>query len=171
MIRYFNNRALVTMGLNIFCDGSARNNGRVGAKAGYGVYITLNDAVILRHSSPVPADEPQTNQRAELRALAFVLKYIQDGAHRESVIYTDSQYAINCLKTWCAGWERKGWRKADNKPVLHLDLIKPMWEIWKSVEGYTTMNHVNSHTGGRDFASKGNAEADRLATEAADSVV
>ena len=159
------------MGLNIFCDGSARNNGRAGAKAGYGVYITLNDAVVLRHSAPVPSNEPQTNQRAELRALSFVLKYIHDGAHRQAIIYTDSQYAINCLTAWCAGWERKGWRKADNKPVLHLDLIQPMWAIWQAVAGYTVMKHVNSHTGGMDFASRGNAEADRLATEAADSIV
>lgn len=153
-------------GLALFCDGSARNNGRVGAKAGFGVYISYNNTTVLEHSAIIPGHEPQTNQRAELRALEYVVKYILDGTHRGATIYTDSKYSIDILTKWCAGWEKKGWRKADGKPVLHQDIIHPMWSSWQLIRGYTAIVHVPSHTGAVDFASRGNAEADRLATAA-----
>ena len=155
-------------GLALFCDGSARNNGRAGAKAGFGVHIIYNGSVVHQHSVAIPGYEPQTNQRAELRAVEYSINYIKNGAHRDATIYTDSKYSIDVLTKWCAGWERKGWRKADNKPVLHQDIIQPMWLTWQIICGYTKIVHVASHTGGLDFASRGNAEADRLATAATD---
>lgn len=39
-------------------------------------------------------------------------------------ILCDSQYVINCITKWMAGWKRKGWRKADGKPVLNVELLK-----------------------------------------------
>ncbi len=39
-------------------------------------------------------------------------------------ILCDSQYVINCITKWMTGWKRKGWRKADGKPVLNVDLLK-----------------------------------------------
>ena len=153
-------------GLALFCDGSARNNGRAGAKAGFGVHIVYNRSVVHQHSAAIPGHEPQTNQRAELRALEYRINYINDGAHRGATIYTDSKYSIDVLTKWCAGWEQKGWRKADGNPVLHQDIIQPMWLQWQEIRGYTAIIHVPSHTGAADFASQGNAEADRLANAA-----
>lgn len=152
------------MGLSLFCDGSARNNGRIGAKAGFGVHICDGTTVVHQYSAIVPGHEPQTNQRAELRALEYVIQYIANGKHAGATIYTDSKYGIDVVTKWCEGWERKGWRKADNKPVLHQDIIQPMWLLWKGIRAVTSMVHVPSHTGANDFASRGNAEADRLAT-------
>ena len=154
------------MGLSLFCDGSARNNGRAGAKAGFGVHICDGGTVVHQYSYAIPGPEPQTNQRAELRALEYSIKYIADGGHVGTTIYTDSKYSIDVLTKWCEGWERKGWRKADGKPVLHQDIIQPMWILWKKIRLNTSIVHVPSHTGATDFASLGNAEADRLATAA-----
>jgi len=150
--------------LSLFCDGSARNNGRVGAKAGFGVYICDGNTTVHQYAALIPGLEPQTNQRAELRALDYSIKYIADGRHAGATIYTDSKYSIDVLLKWCEGWERKGWRKADGKPVLHQDIIQPMWVLWKSIRAVTSIVHVPAHTGAADFASRGNAEADRLAT-------
>ena len=150
--------------LSLFCDGSARNNGRVGAKAGFGVYVCDGNTTVHQYAAVIPGHEPQTNQRAELRALEYSIKYIADGRHSGATIYTDSKYSIDVLLKWCEGWERKGWRKADGKPVLHQDIIQPMWLVWKSIRAVTSMVHVPAHTGAADFASRGNAEADRLAT-------
>ena len=150
--------------LSLFCDGSARNNGRVGAKAGFGVYVCDGNTTVHQYAAVIPGHEPQTNQRAELRALEYSIKYIADGRHAGATIYTDSKYSIDVLLKWCEGWERKGWRKADGKPVLHQDIIQPMWLVWKSIRAVTSMVHVPAHTGAADFASRGNAEADRLAT-------
>lgn len=39
-------------------------------------------------------------------------------------ILCDSQYVINCVTKWMQGWKRKGWRKADGKPVLNVELLQ-----------------------------------------------
>jgi ribonuclease HI len=41
-------------------------------------------------------------------------------------VLCDSQYAINCCTRWIPAWKKRGWRKADNKPVLNLDLLKQL---------------------------------------------
>ena len=156
--------SLGPLGLSLFCDGSARNNGRAGAKAGFGVHICNGNTTVHQYAALIPGHEIQTNQRAELRALDYSIKYIADGRHAGATIYTDSKYSIDVLLKWCEGWERKGWRKADGKPVLHQDIIQPMWVLWKSIRAVTSIVHVPAHTGAADFASRGNAEADRLAT-------
>ena len=38
-------------------------------------------------------------------------------------LYSDSKYVIDALsKGWVYGWQKKGWIKADKKPVLNVDL-------------------------------------------------
>ena len=152
------------LGLALFCDGSARNNGRIGAKAGFGVHICDRTTTVHQYAAKIPGHEPQTNQRAELRALEYVINYIADRGVVGATIYTDSKYGIDVVTKWCIGWARKGWRKADGKPVLHQDIIQPMWARWQTIRSVTSMVHVPAHTSGVDFASRGNAEADRLAT-------
>jgi ribonuclease HI len=84
----------------------------------------------------------------------------------DAVIYTDSKYGMDVLNTWSAGWEAKGWKKADGKPVLHTDIIIPMYELWKTIRSRARLTHVAAHTGATDPISQGNAMADSLATEA-----
>lgn len=67
-----------------------------------------------------------TNNQGELMA---VLDLLRSTAHRSEEplkILCDSQYVINCLTKWMPGWKRKGWRKADGKPVLNVDLLKDL---------------------------------------------
>ncbi|WFR84693.1 ribonuclease HI family protein [Arthrobacter sp. Y-9] len=67
-----------------------------------------------------------TNNQGELMA---VLDLLRSTAHRSDEplkILCDSQYVINCLTKWMPGWKRKGWRKADGKPVLNVDLLKEL---------------------------------------------
>lgn len=156
--------------LIIYCDGACSSNGRRGAKAGYGVSVWCTGSgpedrrEIAAVSRALDATEPQTNQRAELRGLAEALKRaVEHGAGAD--IYTDSQYAMNCLQTWGAGWAAKGWRKADGGPVLHQDILKPMWDLWKRRGPHIQIHHVAAHTGRSDMHSRGNARADELATK------
>ena len=44
----------------------------------------------------------------------------------ELLVQCDSQYVINAVTKWMAGWKRKGWRKADGKPVLNLELLQEL---------------------------------------------
>jgi len=157
------------MVLQVFSDGSCVHNGRPGARAGIGVYATEDGREVHRHSAPLAKSEPQTNQRAELQALFYALRYIQ-GVGITAALYTDSQYSIQCITSWCVGWKARGWVKADKKPVLHQDLLKPIVDLWDSLKGTTTIEHVAAHTGRQDAVSKGNAMADQLATAATEPI-
>jgi ribonuclease HI len=126
----------------------------------------MDDKEVHRHSAPLAKSEPQTNQRAELQALYHALRFVQGTGAKDALLYTDSQYSINCITVWSVGWKAKGWLKADKKPVLHQDILKPMVELWESINNTTTLHHVAAHTGRRDPISKGNAVADQLATAA-----
>jgi len=158
------------MVLEVFSDGSCVHNGKPGARAGVGVYATHDGKEIHRHSAPLLKSEPQTNQRAELQALFYALRFIQATAAASATLYTDSQYSINCVTVWSTAWKAKGWLKADKKPVLHQDILKPMVELWETLKATTTLNHVAAHTGRGDPISRGNAVADQLATAATEPI-
>mgnify|MGYP000927065015 CR=1 FL=1 len=66
-----------------------------------------------------------TNNRGELTA---VLELLRATAHtgEDLLVQADSQYVINSLTKWMKGWKRRGWRKADGKPVLNDDLMKAL---------------------------------------------
>lgn len=64
-----------------------------------------------------------TNNMGELMAVLDLLRSTAD-LDEPLTILCDSQYAINCCTKWLPGWKRKGWRKADGKPVLNRDLLE-----------------------------------------------
>ncbi|MCU1425191.1 MAG: ribonuclease [Microbacteriaceae bacterium] len=69
-----------------------------------------------------------TNNQGELMA---VLQLFKATAHLDDdlLILCDSQYVINCISKWMPGWKKKGWRKADGKPVLNVELLKEIDEV------------------------------------------
>jgi ribonuclease HI len=46
------------------------------------------------------------------------------GSEEPLTILCDSQYVINSVTQWMPGWKRRGWRKADGKPVLNRELLE-----------------------------------------------
>jgi ribonuclease HI len=74
-----------------------------------------------------------TNNQGELMA---VLQFLRATAHLDDdlLILCDSQYVINCVSKWMPGWKKKGWRKADGKPVMNVELLK---EIDEAIVGRT----------------------------------
>ncbi|MBG0740408.1 ribonuclease HI family protein [Paeniglutamicibacter antarcticus] len=65
-----------------------------------------------------------TNNQGELMAVLDLFRSTVHVRDEHLRILCDSQYVINCITKWMAGWKRKGWRKADGKPVLNVDLLK-----------------------------------------------
>lgn len=96
-------------------DGSALNNP---GPAGWAWYV--DDTCWAAGGWP-----SGTNNQGELQA---VLDLLNQTAHLddELTVLCDSKYVINCITTWMAGWKRRGWKKADGKPVLNVDLIKAL---------------------------------------------
>ena len=148
--------------MRVFTDGACSLNGRPGAKAGYAVWFP--DHLRFSMSERLPANEPQTNQRAEMSAIhkaAMILE--ENGFHDENiVIYTDSEYSINCLTKWMPGWVSRGWKTSAGGDVLHRDLIEDTAKRLAKFKSYRFV-HVRAHTGGEDDLSKQNDAVDRMA--------
>ena len=102
-----------------------------------------------------------TNNLGELTA---ILRLLQATAQtgEELHILADSQYAINVVSKWRLGWKKRGWTKADKKPIKNLELIQ---EIDRAMEGRrVTFEWVKGHAGHRmneraDDLARGCAEA------------
>ncbi|WP_166824677.1 ribonuclease H family protein [Brevibacterium limosum] len=85
-----------------------------------------------------------TNNRGELMAVLDLLRSTA-GSDDDLKIYCDSQYVINALTKWMAGWKRKGWKKADGKEVLNKDLLASLDEALsgRTVEFEWVKGHSN----------------------------
>lgn len=68
-----------------------------------------------------------SNNRGELTALLELLKATAP-TNEELHVLADSQYVINSVTKWIAGWKANGWRKADKKPVVNVDLMQAIDE-------------------------------------------
>ena len=85
-----------------------------------------------------------TNNLGELTAILRLLEATADTGE-ELHILADSQYAINVVSKWRLGWKKRGWTKADKKPIKNLELIQ---EIDRAMEGRrVTFEWVKGHAG------------------------
>jgi len=119
-------------------------------------------ACILRfgkHKKEMYGSDPDTtNNRMELMAAIQALRALKEACEVEMV--TDSQYVMNGVKSWMAGWKRNGWKTAAKKPVLNQDL----WvELDEQVARHKlTWTWTKGHADHED-----NNRCDELAREAA----
>lgn len=148
--------------MRVFTDGACSQNGKPTAKAGYAVWFPENRE--LSSASRVPADQPQTNQRAEMMAIRHAVVTLEDKGFTDQdiVIYTDSDYCINCLTKWIPGWISRGWKTSNGTDVLHRDLIEEISTKLTKFKSHRFV-HVRAHTGGEDDLSKNNDVVDRMA--------
>ena len=68
-----------------------------------------------------------TNNMGELKAVLELFR-ATSGVDDDLLVLCDSQYVINSVTKWMPGWKRKGWRKADGKPVMNVELLKELDE-------------------------------------------
>ena len=150
--------------MDIFCDGACIGNGSARARAGFGLYVTLNGDRFTEVSEALERSELQTNQRAELRAMERALEFAAESTHKNRIV-TDSMYCINCITVWAPQWKAHNWCKTGQKEeIQHKDIITHAYELWLSVKDRTTIEHVRAHTGKSDWKSVGNNRADQLAS-------
>ncbi|WP_418907345.1 RNase H family protein [Glutamicibacter endophyticus] len=67
-----------------------------------------------------------TNNMGELKAVLELLRATARQPEQPLRILCDSQYAINCITKWMPGWKKRGWKKADGKPVLNQDILREL---------------------------------------------
>lgn len=86
-------------------------------------------------------EKETTNNRMEITAVIEGLKALKEPCAVD--LYTDSKYVLEGATKWLSGWREKGWKRADKKPVLNVDLwqilsdLLPQHEInWHWVKGH-----------------------------------
>lgn len=82
-----------------------------------------------------------TNNRMEMMAVLKALKTLKEPCKVH--IFTDSQYVLKGMTEWVSGWQLRGWKNAEKKPVKNVDLwleliaaAKPHSIEWTWVKGH-----------------------------------
>lgn len=116
----------------LWTDGSASPNPGPG---GFAV-IENNEPVALGR------EEVSTNIRMEGKAIIAAMKYAGDDGCE---IHTDSEFWVNVLTKWAAGWEAKGWRKTKGE-IANLELVQEAWKLYNQypVKLVWTRGHVGT---------------------------
>lgn len=166
---YINNDIIV------FTDGSTFNNqakDKSKARAGVGVFFGDKDKRNISFSLNGTKFK-KTNQVSEILAIIMAIETLtrtQIIGKKNIVIYSDSMYCINIINKWATSWEKKNWKKSNNKQVENLNLVKKMYYLAKNLN--VRMIHVKAHKDEPSKDSKdyfkwyGNMMADKLATRA-----
>jgi ribonuclease HI len=122
--------------MRIYVDGGCKGNGRssaIGAAAAafknrWGKY---RGWIRILPSSPRP-----TNQRAEITAIILALEkalekfeQLDHNPYLDVRIYSDSKYAVRCMKKWIYKWTDNGWVNSRGYPVANRDLLGEASEL------------------------------------------
>ena len=100
--------------VTIYTDGACSGNPGPG---GWGAILEWNGV----EKELSGGENPTTNNRMELLAVISALEKLNQSCIVE--LYSDSKYVIDALtKGWLTSWIKNGWRKADKKTVLNVDL-------------------------------------------------
>lgn len=148
--------------IEIYTDGSARNNGSENSQGGFGVAVfnVAKDNQLQPLMFYSQQGRGITNNQMELKALLYALDLAQTSyAYDICKIKSDSAYCVNMFNDWIEKWARNDWMRAGNKPIENIDLVL---EIWK----YKNINYPNfvvEKTSGHN-GIVGNEIADALAT-------
>ena len=121
--------------VTLYTDGACSGNPGIG---GYGGILIYGE--VQREYSG--AEVQTTNNRMELMAVIAGLQKLKYPCIVE--IYSDSAYTVNAfLNGWIYAWKKNGWKKADGKAVLNVDLWETLYSLTKTHE--VTFHKVAGH--------------------------
>ncbi len=102
--------------IEIFTDGACSCNPGPG---GWAAILRYNG----KEKEISGGEKETTNNRMELTAVIKAISALKEPC--EITLYTDSKYVCDAVnQRWVYSWKAKGWKKADKKPALNVDL----WE-------------------------------------------
>uniref|UniRef100_H3CZE8 Ribonuclease H1 n=1 Tax=Tetraodon nigroviridis TaxID=99883 RepID=H3CZE8_TETNG len=140
----------------VYTDGCCSANGKVGARAGIGVYWGLNHPLNVAERLP----GRQTNQRAEIQAACRALELAKEQNIKKLVLYTDSKFTINGVTCWVKNWKLNNWRLKSGGSVTNKEDFEKLERLNAGLD--VVWMHVPGHAG-----YHGNEQADRLSREGA----
>lgn len=135
----------------IYTDGACSGNPGPG---GWGAVLIYGE-----HRREISGAEPDTtNNRMELTAAIRALEALTMPCRVD--LYSDSAYLVNAFEQgWLINWIKRGWIKADKKPVENSDL-------WKRLNELCSVHMVSWHKVKGHASNKENNRCDELATTA-----
>ena len=102
--------------VEIYTDGACSGNP---GKGGWGAVLVYG----AKEKEISGADADTTNNRMELTGVIEALNTLKEPCN--VTLTTDSKYVCDAVnKEWVYSWKKNGWKKADKKPALNIDL----WE-------------------------------------------
>ncbi|KZD05452.1 MULTISPECIES: ribonuclease HI [Thalassospira] len=120
--------------VEIYTDGACSGNPGPG---GWGAILRFNGV----EKEMSGGDPETTNNRMEMMAAISALEALKRPCVVD--IYTDSSYVRDGITKWIFGWQKRGWKTADKKPVKNvelwqrlLDALKPHKVEWHWVKGH-----------------------------------
>ena len=116
--------------VTVYTDGACSGNPGPG---GWGAILDY-----MGHKKELSGGERETtNNRMELSGVIAALEALREPCIVE--LYSDSKYVTDALtKGWARSWQRNGWRKADKKPALNVDL-------WERLLALCDIHEVRCH--------------------------
>ena len=136
--------------ITIYTDGACRGNPGPG---GWAALLLYGD-----HQKELSGHAPDTtNNRMELQAAIESLNALKSPCKID--LYTDSQYVRRGILEWVAGWQARGWKTADKKPVKNQDL-------WQHLVEATTIHDITWHWVEGHAGHEYNERVDELAVAA-----
>ena len=143
------------MKVELYCDGACLGNPGPGGW-GYLLRVRLASGVQEKEGSGPAPDT--TNNRMELMAAIRGLEALTKPC--QVLLSSDSQYVVKGIQTWLRDWKRRGWKKADGKPVMNADL-------WQALDAELARHQVEARWVKGHAGHAENERVDRLANEAA----
>ena len=106
---------------------------------------------------------PMTNNKAELTAILKAVLFAKEEYKKNNtskfIIYSDSQYSIDCVTKWCHSWKKKNWLNTKKQKVANKELIEQIMTELYFTNNFIEIRKVKGHN--NDF---GNEMADSEAT-------
>ncbi len=123
--------------IDIYTDGACSNNP---GKGGWGAVLVYGET----EKEICGGEIMTTNNRMELRAVIEALKILRQPC--EVTLTTDSKYVCDAInKDWVYSWKKNGWKKADKKPALNVDLWEELLSLLQKHK--VKFNWVKGHSG------------------------
>lgn len=137
--------------VTLYSDGACSGNPGPG---GWGTILVYQGHELVLSG----AEEQTTNNRMELLAAIVGLEKLKEPC--AVTLVSDSKYLCDSINLgWVYQWEQKGWRKADKKPALNVDLWERMLAQLRRHQ--VTVQWIKGHAGHPE-----NERCDRLAVDA-----
>ncbi len=141
--------------VDIYTDGACRGNP---GKGGWGAILVYGG----RERELCGGEAETTNNRMELMGAISALEALKEPC--EVTLTSDSKYLTDAInKGWLNTWKRNGWKKADKKQVLNI-------ELWERLDKLLSIHSVTFVWVHGHMGHEYNERCDLLATTFADSL-